>query len=97
MLVSHDAWPPFPFSFLFFSLLFFFVFKDKRPPPWTPKKPFEPAADHVVNPASRGCLDLLNDSVSDMPEHEKERLVDWLHDHSNRRKRSGIFKRASGF
>lgn len=46
--------------------------------------------------ASRGCLDLLNDSVSDMPVHDKERLVDWLHEHSSRRKRSGIFKRNSG-
>lgn len=47
--------------------------------------------------ASRGCLDLLNDSVSDMSVHDKERLVDWLHEHSNRRKRSAIFKRSSAF
>lgn len=46
---------------------------------------------------SRGCLDLLNDSVSDMPVHDKERLVDWLHEHSNRRKRSSILKRSSVF
>lgn len=46
-------------------------------------------------PASRSCLDLLNDGVSDMPVHDKERLVEWLHEHSSRRKRSGIFKRNS--
>lgn len=48
-------------------------------------------------PASRGCLDILNDSVSDMPVHDKERLVDWLHEHSNRRKKSSILKRSSVF
>ncbi|KUI53385.1 hypothetical protein VP1G_00695 [Cytospora mali] len=47
---------------------------------------------------SRSCLDLLNDSVSDMSDIDKERLVDWLHEHSNsKRKRSGIFKRSSVF
>ncbi|KAK7748194.1 hypothetical protein SLS53_001449 [Cytospora paraplurivora] len=44
---------------------------------------------------SRSCLDLLNDGVSDMPVHDKERLVEWLHEHSNRRKRSGVLKRNS--
>ncbi|KAI3395961.1 hypothetical protein diail_600 [Diaporthe ilicicola] len=46
---------------------------------------------------SRSCLDLLNDSVSDLPDEDKERLVEWLHDNSTKRKRSARWKRASGF
>lgn len=49
----------------------------------------------ISGPASRGCLDLLNDSISDMSVSDKERLVDWLHQHSNQRKWSGILKRSS--
>lgn len=45
----------------------------------------------------RGCLDLLNDSVSDLPEEEKERLVEWLHENSTKRKRSTKWKRTSVF
>lgn len=47
--------------------------------------------------ASRSCLDLLNDSVSDLPEEDKERLVEWLHENSTKRKRSAKWKRASVF
>lgn len=47
--------------------------------------------------APRGCLDLLNDSVSDLPEEEKERLVEWLHENSTKRKRSTKWKRTSVF
>ncbi|KAG6354619.1 hypothetical protein INS49_004637 [Diaporthe citri] len=46
---------------------------------------------------SRSCLDLLNDSVSDLPEEDKERLVEWLHENSTKRKRSAKWKRASVF
>lgn len=47
--------------------------------------------------ASRSCLDLLNDSVSDLPDEDKERLVEWLHENSTKRKRSAKWKRASVF
>lgn len=46
---------------------------------------------------SRSCLDLLNDSVSDLPDEDKERLVEWLHDNSTKRKRTAKWKRASVF
>ncbi|KAI7779313.1 hypothetical protein LA080_000984 [Diaporthe eres] len=46
---------------------------------------------------SRSCLDLLNDSVSDLPDEDKERLVEWLHENSTKRKRSAKWKRASVF
>ncbi|KAG8164053.1 hypothetical protein KVR01_005971 [Diaporthe batatas] len=45
----------------------------------------------------RACLELLNDSVSDLPEEDKERLVEWLHENSTKRKRSTKWKRASVF
>ncbi|POS71443.1 hypothetical protein DHEL01_v210162 [Diaporthe helianthi] len=46
----------------------------------------------------RGCLDLLNDSVSDLPEEDKERLAEWLHhESSTKRKRSPKWKRTSVF
>lgn len=47
--------------------------------------------------ASRSCLDLLNDSVSDLPDEDKERLVEWLHENSTKRKRSPKWKRTSVF
>ncbi|KAK2606746.1 hypothetical protein N8I77_005477 [Diaporthe amygdali] len=46
---------------------------------------------------SRSCLDLLNDSVSDLPDEDKERLVEWLHENSTKRKRSPKWKRTSVF
>ncbi|KAL1851305.1 hypothetical protein Daus18300_012610 [Diaporthe australafricana] len=46
---------------------------------------------------SRSCLDLINDSVSDLPDEDKERLVEWLHENSTKQKRSAKWKRASVF
>lgn len=70
--------------------------RESPPVPLLCKTPF---ADLMcfVPVASRSCLDLLNDSVSDLPEEDKERLVEWLHENSTKRKRSAKWKRASVF
>jgi hypothetical protein len=35
--------------------------------------------------------------VSDLPEEDKERLLEWLHENSTKRKRSAKWKRVSVF
>lgn len=47
--------------------------------------------------ASRSCLDLMNESICDLSDEDKQRLLEWLHENPSKRKRSGIWRRSINF
>ncbi|KAF3765782.1 hypothetical protein M406DRAFT_356051 [Cryphonectria parasitica EP155] len=46
---------------------------------------------------SRSCLDLMNESISDLTDEERRRLADWLSENGPARKRSGTWRRSLNF
>ncbi|CAN8104284.1 unnamed protein product [Discula destructiva] len=46
---------------------------------------------------SRSCLDLMNESVSDLSEDERQRLAGWVEENSTTRRRSAVWKQAAVF